>query len=197
MLTSEQKTAIINELCYGDLYGGENCRKHFSYIGRIIDRDKTLAVGDFILSDEQLSDLYDIVSGIYSTGTGRHTTLTVALTTLAIVNICRDYDLQGEDNLYVFIQKKLFGNSPWATKWLPRTKICEAMDRFFGRVSKHVLFGTLSRRSYYSTILFHSFAPKSSFFAFLDVLWFIHNGREDDAYFEEDYSGIADKIAEK
>ena len=192
-LTSELKTALLNELCYGKRYGTENCQRFFSYLESIINRDKTLLIGDYILSGEQLDDLYEIVSSMYSTGIKRHSNYSCAITVLAIVNICRDFDLQSDENrVYEFIQKKLFGNSPYAAAWLSHLEIYNVMKLCFDHITKHILFGSDSRKSYRSTILCQALAPKSSFFALLDALWFIHNERVDDTYFEEDYSDIAD-----
>jgi len=192
-LTPEIKTALFNELCDRKLNSEENCRQYFSYIERIFDREQTLLIGDPILPDDQLNDLYEIVSNVYSAGSiKQHSRYSVKTTVLAIVNICRDYDSQSEDKFYEFIQRKLFGNSPNAKGWLSYLKIYEVMKKCFGRESSHILFGDQSRKSYYSTIMCHAFAPKSSFFALLDALWFIHNERVDDTYFEEDYADIAD-----
>jgi hypothetical protein len=191
-LTSEIKTALLTELCYGNPYGTDNCRRYLPYVNNIFSRSKTLLIGDSLLTDEQLEDLYDIVSSMYSHCVNKPSDYSVAVTVLAIVNICRDYDSQGGGDFYGFIQKKLFGNSPHATDMLSNLKIYEVMKHCFGRVTKHVLFGTKSRTSYYSTILLHAFAPKSSFFALSDALWFIYIERFEDRYSEDDYRDIAD-----
>ena len=66
------------------------------------------------------------------------------------------------------------------------------MQYCFKYTTQHRLFQTESKRLYYSTVLCHALAPKSSFFALLDALWHIHSRRVDDTYSEEDYADIAD-----
>jgi len=70
--------------------------------------------------------------------------------------------------------------------------VYKAMQYCFKYTTQHRLFQTESKRLYYSTVLCHALAPKSSFFALLDALWHIHSRRVDDTYSEEDYADIAD-----
>jgi hypothetical protein len=192
-LDFETKEQLLYELKGWSRKGLVLLPKFFSYIDYVFDRNKTILIGDYILSEEQADVLFEIVRNMYiSDFLPTKSKYKAQLSVLAIINICKDYNFQTEEKFYEFIQKKLFINSPNAVHLLPDTKIYKIMKECFSRYTHHKLFGTTARRSYYSTILLHAYAPKSSFFALLDALWFIHNNRADDTYFNEDYSDIAD-----
>lgn len=154
---------------------------------KINDAMKEKFVGNFIFSEDELSDIYDNAS-IILRRIGNEWGIDLSQTDynlifVALVNLSKDWNSDEESALFKFFYKKLLGSNENCEGKI-YTQITNAIQ---GLNNSNKIFMLNSyKKKYYATLCGHSFAPLSSVESFFDMCWEIYCKDLDQQYGKND-----------